>query len=97
MIENVAFIQLTLSVVLTPSKSRQNKKKCDCKFIFITVNFEKIQHSIYLIHISLLINLQTNLDNLKCDNEINQVFFIFNTRELFSEKKRLTSLNPSKT
>ena len=31
------------------------------------------------------------------DNKIKQVFFIFNLSELFSEKKRLTSLNRSST
>ena len=30
-----------------------------------------------------------------CDDQIKQVFFIFNTRELLSEYKRLTSLNPN--
>ena len=32
-----------------------------------------------------------------CDNKINQLFFIFNTRELFSEQKRLTCFNLSET
>ena len=34
---------------------------------------------------------------IHCNYKINQVFFIFNTRKLFSEKKRLPNLNLSVT
>ena len=34
-------------------------------------------------------------EGLKCDNQIKQLFFIFNTQEFLSEHKRLTSFNLS--
>ena len=51
----------------------------------------------------MIVTLCYCIDNLSkvimnnCDNKINQVFYIFNTRKLLSEQKRLPTLNLCRT
>ena len=50
----------------------------------------------YLLTPTLIIEKSLD-DVIRCDNKFKQAFFIFNTREYFSEKKRLMRKNLSGT